>query len=168
MFPEPSSNVHVITEAPGTEIGKVVVVVPVIVPMQLSVAVGAVTEFTSHMSTKSGKLVISAIGAIVSASITFCNCDVVFPCPSLYVQVTTVVPGVVIGKATSGTPSNMPPQLFVAVGVIGVDEHCPVISTNEARSAASIVGVHSEIIVTDPSPNPGCIEEVTFVAEPIV
>ena len=51
-------------------IGKTVVVVPVIVPLQLSVAVGAVMLATLHCAFTAGSVAKSATGAVVSAIVT--------------------------------------------------------------------------------------------------
>ena len=58
------------------------------------------------------------IGGAVST--IFCVCDVVFPLPSLYVQVTTVVPCVVIGNGVEVAPLMIPLQASVAVGSVKV------------------------------------------------
>ena len=55
-----------------SEIGNVVVVVPVTCPSQLSVAVGAVSSVISHCAVKSGKGSISGTEAIVSIITTSC------------------------------------------------------------------------------------------------
>ena len=52
-------------------IGNVVVVIPVIVPSQLSVAVGAVKASTLHSAVISFNVVTSATGAVTSFIITF-------------------------------------------------------------------------------------------------
>ena len=85
----PSSYVHVITVVPCAVIGKVASVVAVIVAPQLSVAVGAVIEDTSHSAVISANVATSATGAVTSSIITFCVCVLVFPLPSSYVQVIT-------------------------------------------------------------------------------
>ena len=87
--------------------------------LQLSVAVGAVNEVTVHSSVKSAKGVASATGAVMSFIITFWVCVLVFPFPSSYVQVTTVVPWVVTGNEVIVVPVIVPSQLSVAVGAVG-------------------------------------------------
>ena len=47
------------------------------------------------------------------------------PFPSLNVQVTTVVPWVVIGKMVAVVPVMVPAQASVVVGAVGVPLHCP-------------------------------------------
>ena len=69
MFPLASSNVHVTTVVPWAVIGSTVVVVPVIVPAQLSVAVGAVNVSTLHSAVTSDKFATSATGAVVSTTV---------------------------------------------------------------------------------------------------
>ncbi|MNY40152.1 hypothetical protein D3C86_1748750 [compost metagenome] len=60
----------------------------------------------------------------MSKIITFCVWVEVFPFPSLYVQVITVVPEAVIGKVALCVPVMVPAQLSVAVGAIkDVTEH---------------------------------------------
>ena len=57
-------------------------VVPVIVAPQLSVAVGAVIEATSHSAVTSANVATSATGAVTSLITTFCVSVVTFPLPS--------------------------------------------------------------------------------------
>jgi len=123
IFPFPSLNVHVTTVVPCVVIGKVVVVVPVTVPTQLSAVVGAVgvTEHSPVMLAKVG-----VTGAVTSSTMIFWLAVVMFPFPSLKVHVTTVVPCVVIGNVVVVVPVTVPTQLSVVVGVAGVTEHCPV------------------------------------------
>ncbi len=52
-------------------IGKLVIVVPVIAPEQLSLAVGAVSDARLHSSVISDKFRMSATGAVLSSIITF-------------------------------------------------------------------------------------------------
>ena len=77
---------------PWVVIGNGVVVVPVIVPLQVSVAVGAVKLVNTQSPVIFGKLGEFATGAMVSAMITFCVLVVIFPLPSLKPQVTIYVP----------------------------------------------------------------------------
>ena len=70
LFPFPSSKFQVTTVVPCAVIGKVVVVVPVIVPSQLSVAVGAVIEATEHSAVTSAREPASGTGAVTSSTIT--------------------------------------------------------------------------------------------------
>ena len=95
-------------------IGNVVKVVPVMVPLQLSVAVGGVILFTWHCSFTVGKVVRSATGAVVSRITTDWFCVELFPLPSVKVQITVVE--VVTGKAVVVVPVMVPSQLSVAVG----------------------------------------------------
>ncbi len=67
MFPLPSAKVQVTTVVSCVVIGNVVVVVPVTVPAQLSVAVGAVSDATSHSAVTSVRVVSSGTGATLSA-----------------------------------------------------------------------------------------------------
>ena len=67
-----SVYVHVTTVAPCAVIGNVVVVVPVIVPAQLSVAVGAVGAATLHSAVRSESVVTFATGAVVSTTVIVC------------------------------------------------------------------------------------------------
>ncbi|MNE03707.1 hypothetical protein D3C87_985810 [compost metagenome] len=68
IFPLPSSKVQTTTVVPCAVIGKTVFAVPVMVPEQLSVAVGAVNE-AEHSAATSGR--IGRMGAILSKIITF-------------------------------------------------------------------------------------------------
>ena len=69
MFPLASSNVQVTTVVPCVVIGNVTMVVPVIVPAQLSVAVGAVSVSTIHSAFISESIVMSATGGVISISV---------------------------------------------------------------------------------------------------
>lgn len=51
-----------------------------------------------------------------------------FPFPSLKVQVTTVVPWVVIGKLVKVVPVIVPAHASVVVGAVGVPEHSPTLT----------------------------------------
>ena len=73
-------------------IGRVTLFVTVTVPPQLSVAVGAVKDVTEHCVVMFANVATTGTGAVTSSITTFCVCVVVFPFPSLYVQITTVVP----------------------------------------------------------------------------
>ena len=75
--------VHVTSVVPCVVIGSIASCVPVIAPAQLSVAVGAVKEVTSHCAVMSDKVATSATGSVTSSMITFCVCVEVFPFPSL-------------------------------------------------------------------------------------
>jgi len=68
MFPLPSLNVHVTTVVPCVVIGKVVVVVPVSVPAQLSVVVGAVGVIEHCPVTFDN---VGVLGFVTSSRITF-------------------------------------------------------------------------------------------------
>src|SRR5690606_5596054 len=63
-------SVYVQTTVVEVVIGKIVVVVPVTVPRQLSVAVGRVIVASSHCSVIAGSEAKSATGAVVSAMTT--------------------------------------------------------------------------------------------------
>ena len=108
-------SVYVHTTVVVVVIGKVVVVVPVTVPVQLSVAVGAVRLGTLHWFVMVGKFAVSATGAVVSVIFTCWFCVLVFV-PSVYVHMTVVV--VVIGKVVVVVPVTLPVQLSVAVGAV--------------------------------------------------
>ncbi|MNK78926.1 hypothetical protein D3C87_985780 [compost metagenome] len=88
-MPFPSSKLHVTTVVPCVVIGKIVVVVPEIIPAQASIAAGiaGVAEHCSCISAKTG-----AIGAAVSLIMTFWFTVAIFPFPSSKLQVTIVVP----------------------------------------------------------------------------
>ena len=73
-------------------IGSVALFVTVTTPPQLSVAVGAVNDVTVHSAVTFANVATVGTGAVTSSITTFCVCVDVFPFPSLYVQVTTVVP----------------------------------------------------------------------------
>ena len=77
---------------------------------------------------------------------TFCVCVEAFPAPSVYVQVTTVVPCVEIGSVASFVTVTVPPQLSVAVGAVNVvTEHSSVTS---AKVATSGDGAVTSVITT--------------------
>ena len=83
MFPFPSLYVHVTTVVPWVVIGNVVPVVPVIVPAQLSFAVGGVSDVTEHCAVIFGKVATFGTGGVVSSISIVCVCVDVFPFPSL-------------------------------------------------------------------------------------
>ena len=63
-----------------------------------------------------------------------------FPFPSSYVQVTVVVPCVVIGKVALCVPVKAPAQLSVAVGAVNeVTVHSAVTSDKVVTSATGTV-----------------------------
>ena len=62
-------SLYVQTTVVEVVIGKIVVVVPVILPLQLSVAVGAVKVVTLHCALMVGNETKFAIGAVVSAMV---------------------------------------------------------------------------------------------------
>src|SRR6056297_1885268 len=114
--------------------------VPVICPAQLSVAVGAVKVETSHSAVISVSVAVFATGAVSSERITFWVLVDVFPFPSSYVQVTTVVPCAMIGSSASCVPVIWPAQLSVAVGAVKVaTSHSAVMSVNVVTSATGAV-----------------------------
>ena len=98
-------------------IGNVEVVVPVIVPEQLSVAVGGVMVLTgAHEEFMADKFAVFGTGAVKSLIVTCCDCVVVLPLPSLYVQVIVVF--ALIGILTELVAVIVPAQLSVAVGAV--------------------------------------------------
>ena len=101
-------------------IGSVALFVTVTTPAQLSVAVGFVKLVTSHTAVRSSSDAVSGTGAVTSAIMTFCVCVEVLPFPSSYVQVTTVVPWVLIGKHASCVTIIFEEQFSVAVGYASV------------------------------------------------
>ena len=64
-------------------IGSVVVVTPVIAPLQLSVAVGGVSAVNSHCAVNGGSEAKSATGTSVSCIKTSCVCVISFPLESV-------------------------------------------------------------------------------------
>ncbi|WP_219337882.1 hypothetical protein, partial [Pseudomonas sp. Xaverov 259] len=86
-------SVYVHTTVVEAVIGRLALWVPVTVPKQLSVAVGAVRLVTLHCALMTGSEAKSATGAVVSAIVMVWFCVVVFK-PSVYVQ-TTVVDAVI-------------------------------------------------------------------------
>ena len=64
-------------------IGNVVVVIPVIIPSQLSVAVGGVSAVNSHCATSGGSEAKSVNGESVSCIKTACVCVLEFPTESV-------------------------------------------------------------------------------------
>src|SRR5690554_4952977 len=134
----PFSSLYVQVTSVVSVIGNVALCVPVIIPVQLSVAVGAVKLVTSHSAVTSESIAISATGAITSLMTTFCSCVAVFPFPSSYVQVTSVV--AVIGNVALCAPVISPSQLSVAVGAVKlVTSHSAVTSGNVEISATGAV-----------------------------
>ena len=60
-------------------IGGVTFVVPMTVPSQLSVAVGAVSEAICEQSSSVGRSATAGTGSVVSAMVTSCVCVAVLP-----------------------------------------------------------------------------------------
>ena len=71
-LPLPSSKCQVTTKVPCVECVSGSVVVPVIAPLQLSVAVGGPLIVAEHWPVASGKVATSGTGAVVSCTTTFC------------------------------------------------------------------------------------------------
>ena len=69
--------------------------------------------------------------------------------PSLKVQVTTVVPCVVIGKPTFGVPVIVPAQLSVVVGATGVPEHWPTLTAVKVGVAGAVTSFNVIVKVVD-------------------
>jgi hypothetical protein len=113
--------------------GKVVAVVPITVPAQLSFASGAVKLEISHIPFKSGKDATAGIGAILSIRTTFCVCVAVLPAKSVYVHVIDVLD--VIGRVVLVVAVTTPAQLSVPVGGVNeVIEQTPLMSAKVATS----------------------------------
>jgi hypothetical protein len=121
ILPLPSLNSHATTVVPCAVTGNGVNVVPVTVPTQLSIAVGAV-GVTPHSLTSVGNDD-GGTGGVTSLINTFCTAVDILPLPSLNVHVTTVIPCVVTGNIVVVVPNTGPAQLSVAIGVAGVAEH---------------------------------------------
>ena len=103
------------------------VVVPTTNPIQLSVAVGAVSMLAEHSPVMVGSVALLATGAVTSFIITVWLCVNVLPLPSLYVQVTVCVPCVEYVNTSVVVPTTSPIQLSVAVGAVSIlAEHSPV------------------------------------------
>jgi nitrate reductase NapAB chaperone NapD len=110
-------------------IGKLVVVVPVINPEQLSDAVGSAILVTAvHVEVIVGRDEFVGIGAMASPTSTTCVCVDVLPNPSVKVQITLALD--VIGKLVVVVPTIDPEQLSKAVGAVKL-----------------VTGVHIEVIV---------------------
>src|SRR4029434_1571686 len=131
---------HVATDAPFFEPLRESLVVPVITPLQLSVAVGGVLIVAVHWPVASGKLPAFGTGAVVSCTTMFCVWGDSLPVPSMKCQVTTKVPCVECVSESVVVPVITPLQLSVAVGgALIVAEHCPVTSGQLAASGTSAV-----------------------------
>jgi hypothetical protein len=63
------------------------------------------------------------------------------PFPSLKFQVTTVVPGAVIGKVVVVVPVIVPAHASVVVGASGVTSHCPVKSAKAGVNGATVSSI---------------------------
>src|SRR5678816_995297 len=140
VFPLPSLNVQVTTDVPCVVRVNESVVVPVIVPAQLSAAVGAEAIVAEHWPVALGSVATFGTGAVMSSTTMFCVCVEVFPLPSLNVQVTTDVPCVVRVNESVVVPVIVPPQLSAAVGAEAiVAEHWPVASGSVAMFGTGAV-----------------------------
>ena len=91
-LPTASVKVQVTVDVPCVLLVNASVVVPVIVPLQLSVAVGADVIVAEHCPVAATKLATLATGATVSVTTINWVCVLVFPTASLKVQVTVDVP----------------------------------------------------------------------------
>ena len=134
-----------------------VVVVAVMEPAQLSVAVGIVVTFTEHCPLIGGKAVTSGTGAIPSLMMTFCNCVVAFPLPSVYVHVITVL-AIILVKIVDVVAVIVPEQLSVAVGMaVTFTEHCAVIfgkvATFGTGAAVSLMMTFCNCVLLFPFPS---------------
>ena len=116
VLPLPSSKVQVTVEVPCVVRVNESEVVPVMVPKQLSVAVGAEAIVAEHWPVASAKLAALATGAMVSSTTIFWVWVLVLPLPSSKVQVTVEVPWVLLVNESEVVPVMVPEQLSVAVG----------------------------------------------------
>src|SRR5207245_4535768 len=98
-LPWPSSKLHVTSEVPCVVRVSGLLVVPVMVPLQLSVVVGAAVIVAEHSPVTSAS--VGTTGAIVSLTTIRCVAVLTLPWPSSKLQVTTEVPCVV---RVSGLP----------------------------------------------------------------
>src|SRR5206468_10109055 len=134
-LPLPSLKCQVTTEVPCVVRVSESLVVPVMVPLQLSVAVGAEAIVAEHSPVASASEAALGTGAVWSATTMFCVCVDSLPLPSLKCQVTTEVPCVVRVSESLVVPVIVPLQLSVADGGEAiVCAHSPVAS---ARAAAA-------------------------------
>ena len=147
IFPLLSSNVQVTTVVPWAVIGSTVVVVPVIVPEQLSVAVGAVNVSTLHSAVMSSNTATSGACAVTSSITTFWVWVLIFPRASSNVQVTTVVPWAVIGSTVVVVPVIVPAQLSVAVGAVNVSTLQSAVTSAKFATSATGAVVSTTVIV---------------------
>ena len=72
-----------------------------------------------------------------------------FPFPSLKVQVTTVVPCVVIGNIVAVVPVTIPAQLSVVVGAVGVPLHCPTLTAVKVGVVGAVTSFNVIVKVVD-------------------
>src|SRR5207244_185284 len=82
---------------------------------------------------------IGVTGLVTSSTITFWLAVVELPLPSSKVQVTTVVPCVVIGKTVVVVPFIVPSQSSVVVGVGGVPLHSPTFTSANVGVAGAVL-----------------------------
>jgi hypothetical protein len=132
-------------------IGNVVVVVPVIVPAQLSVAVGAVGAATLHSAVRSESVVTFATGAVVSTTVIVCVYVVALLLSSVAVQTLVItelfpVPETVVSADVIVTLVS---QLSVAVAV-------PV-------SDVSVLALHSTVTLAGELVNVGAVVSTTVI-----
>src|SRR5205823_14258705 len=88
-LPLPSLKCQVTSEVPCVVRVSESLVVPVIVPLQLSVAVGAEAIVAEHSPVASAREAAFGTGAVWSATTMCCVCVDSLPLPSLKCQVTT-------------------------------------------------------------------------------
>ena len=71
------------------------------------------------------------------------------PLPSAKVQVTTVVPWVVIGKIVEVVPVMVPAQASVVVGTVGVPLHCPTFTSANTGVCGAVTSFKVMVKVVD-------------------
>src|SRR5439155_735113 len=142
-LPTASTKCHVTVELPWVLRVRESVVVPVIVPEQLSVAVGGAVMVAEHCPVTSGNDATLGTGAIVSVTTIFWVCIEILPWPSSKCHVTVELPWVLCVRESVVVPVIVPEQLSVEVGgAVMVTEHCPVTSGNDATlGTGAIVSV---------------------------
>src|SRR6266498_4246271 len=107
MFPCPSSYLQVTIEVPWVVRVSESLVVPVMVPLQLSLAVGGVLIVAEHCPVTSGKLATLATGAIVSLTVIVCVHLSELPLESVALYVRVIVLFELEPGALSLSPSHV-------------------------------------------------------------
>ena len=89
------------------------------------------------------------VGLVTSSSVMLWLAVVELPLPSAKVQVTTVVPWVVIGNVVVVVPVMVPAHASVVVGAVGVPEHSPILTAVRVGVTGGVTSFKVMVKVVD-------------------